>query len=189
MARNRGTELSRIMTKAGAKKSNIRGNITIQMEQRISENIMKIVNEFYNKIIARFQSFNWKYRNDIYVSLIDYELIIDFPDYLDYQDKGVNGVRRNRGSQYSFGQNKPPLEAIDKWCLEKGIQPFINQTRESMVYAIRESIWKNGISPKDFYGDLIERLRLDIISEINNTKNYDDIIVEGVVNIIYQNIN
>lgn len=62
----------------------------------------------------------------------------------------------NNGSHYT--QYPPPIEPIRKWCEEK-----LHTTDNSVVFAIREAIFKRGLKPRPFMGDII--LAIDDIYE------------------------
>jgi len=113
-------------------------------------------------------------------------------DYGHYQDKGVNGVGPPtkgktvvRNGRYTYTNKRPPISALDKWIVRKGIAPrnkegkFISRT--SLKYAIANSIYRNGIKPSLFFtkpfeaafsklpSELIEKYGLDAISLFNST--------------------
>jgi hypothetical protein len=118
-------------------------------------------------------------------------------DYGHYQDKGVNGVGpatkdKNgnlktvvRNGAYKYTNKRPPISALDKWIVRKGIAPrnkegkFISRT--SLKYAIANSIYRNGIKPSLFFtkpfeaafsklpSELIEKYGLDAITLFNST--------------------
>lgn len=109
-------------------------------------------------------------------------------DYGHYQDKGVNGLKKNQNSKYSFKKGVPSkemLQNLDKWILRKGIAPrnkqgkFVNRT--SLKFAIAKSIFNKGIKPSLFFtkpfkrafnklpSELVEKYGLDAISLFNST--------------------
>ena len=113
-------------------------------------------------------------------------------DYGHYQDKGVNGAGPAtkgktvvRNGKYSYTTKRPPISALDKWIIRKGIAPrnkegkFISRT--SLKYAIANSIYRNGIKPSLFFtkpfeaafsklpSELIEKYGLDAITLFNQT--------------------
>jgi hypothetical protein len=109
-------------------------------------------------------------------------------DYGHYQDKGVNGLKKNQNSQYSFKKGVPSkemLQNLDKWIMRKGIAPrnkqgkFVNRT--SLKFAIAKSIFNKGIKPSLFFtkpferafnklpSELVEKYGLDAISLFNST--------------------
>ena len=54
----------------------------------------------------------------------------------------------NNGSHYT--QYPPPIDAIRAWCEEK-----LHTTDNSVVFAVREAIFKRGIKARPFMGDII----------------------------------
>jgi len=118
-------------------------------------------------------------------------------DYGHYQDKGVNGVGpatkdKNgnlktvvRNGAYSYTNKMPPIKALDKWIVRKGIAPRNKKgqliSRTSLKYAIANSIYRNGIKPSLFFtkpferafnklpAELVEKYGLDAISLFNST--------------------
>jgi len=118
-------------------------------------------------------------------------------DYGHYQDKGVNGVGpatkdKNgnlktvvRNGKYSYSNKMPPIKALDKWIVRKGIAPRNKKgqliSRTSLKYAIANSIYRNGIKPSLFFtkpferafnklpSELVEKYGLDAISLFNST--------------------
>jgi hypothetical protein len=118
-------------------------------------------------------------------------------DYGHYQDKGVNGVGPSgkdkngnpkkvvRDGKYSYTTKRPPISALDKWIVRKGIAPrnkegkFIN--RQTLKFLIARSIFRHGIKPSLFFtkpfeaafsklpSELIEKYGLDAITLFNST--------------------
>ena len=79
-------------------------------------------------------------------------------DYYKYIDKGVQGAggQRSEGqwtnkapqSQFKFSSKKPPLtrgQGLSLWAYTKGINE----------YAVRESIFRQGIKATNFYSDIM----------------------------------
>lgn len=54
----------------------------------------------------------------------------------------------NNGSHYT--QYPPPIEPIRAWCEEK-----LHTTDNSVVFAVREAIFKRGLKARPFMGDII----------------------------------
>lgn len=54
----------------------------------------------------------------------------------------------NNGSHYT--QYPPPIDAIRAWCEEK-----LHTTDNSVVFAVREAIFKRGLKARPFMGDII----------------------------------
>ena len=57
----------------------------------------------------------------------------------------------NNGSHYT--QYPPPIEPIRKWCEEK-----LHTTDNSVVFAVREAIFKRGIKARPLMGDSISAI-------------------------------
>lgn len=115
-------------------------------------------------------------------------LYFEMLDYGEFQDKGVNGKRSTWATAYSFKKYKTStkmLASLDKWIVRKGIAPrdkngkFMN--RQSLKFAIANSIFKNGIKPSLFFtkpfekgyktlpNELIEAYGLDITKIFTDT--------------------
>ena len=109
-------------------------------------------------------------------------------DYGHFQDKGVNGLVKNQGSEYSFRKGYPSrqmLSNLDKWIIRKGIAPRNKEgkfmSRQSLKFAIAKKIFRNGIKPSLFFTkpfekafsrlpiELIDKYGLDAISLFNST--------------------
>ncbi len=108
-------------------------------------------------------------------------LYFEMLDYGVYQDKGVNGLKKNYNAPYSYKKGVPSrqmLKNLDRWIVKKGIAPrdkdgkFIN--RQGLKFAIAKGIFKNGIKPSLFFtkpfeqgfkklpDELIENFGLDV---------------------------
>ena len=109
-------------------------------------------------------------------------------DYGHFQDKGVNGLIKNQGSEYSFRKGYPSrqmLANLDKWIIRKGIAPRNKEgkfvSRQSLKFAIAKKIFRNGIKPSLFFTkpfekafsrlpiELIDKYGLDAITLFNQT--------------------
>lgn len=107
-------------------------------------------------------------------------------DYGIYQDAGVNGLKKNRGSKYSFKKGVPSksmLSSLDVWIRRKGLSPrdasgkFTN--RKSYKFALARSIFNKGLEKSLFFTkpfenaykrlpeDLVEKYGLDAIQLFN----------------------
>lgn len=117
-----------------------------------------------------------------------FSLDFSMNEYGFYQDKGVNGLKVNRGSKFSFRKgfpNREMLRSLDKWIVKKGIAPrnkkgeFIN--RKSLKFAIAKGIFNKGIKPSLFFtkpfedaykklpNELIEKFGLDAVKLFDNS--------------------
>jgi hypothetical protein len=79
-------------------------------------------------------------------------------DYGIYQDAGVNGLKKNRGSKYSYRKGVPNaqmLKSLDVWLRRKGLSPrdksgkFVKRT--GMKFALARSIFNNGLKKSLFF--------------------------------------
>jgi hypothetical protein len=66
-------------------------------------------------------------------------------EYFQYLDQGVNGLKVNRGSQFSYRDKMPPPSAFKAYSNSLGGQ-----------FAIAKSIQENGIKPRGFFTDNVE---------------------------------
>jgi hypothetical protein len=76
---------------------------------------------------------------------------VDALHYLDYIDKGINGIKKNVGSIYSYTLKKPPIKSLKGWSKRKGLNP----------YAVQNSIYNNGLKPKRFLRKADEEFDVD----------------------------
>jgi hypothetical protein len=107
-------------------------------------------------------------------------------DYGVFQDEGVNGLKNNQGSKYSFNKGVPSkkmLKSLDVWIRRKGLSPrdsggkFVKRT--GIKFAIARSIFNKGIERSLFFTkpfenaykrlpeDLVEKYGLDAIKLFN----------------------
>ncbi|MFS4469119.1 hypothetical protein [Maribacter sp. 2210JD10-5] len=99
---------------------------------------------------------------DLNVSDNSFGLSFEMEKYGEFQDKGVNGflVKRNN-SPFSYRDARPPLKALDKWIVKKGIAPrdkdgkFIS--RRSLQFLISRKIFFEGIKPSLFFTKPFEK--------------------------------
>ena len=100
-------------------------------------------------------------------------LYFEMEKYGEFQDKGVNGKRSTYTTAYSFKKYKAStkmLASLDKWIVKKGIAPrdkngkFMN--RQSLKFAIANSIFKNGIKPSLFFTKPFEKAFKDLPDEL-----------------------
>ena len=117
-------------------------------------------------------------------------------DYGVFQDEGVNGLKRRRGSKYSFKKghpNKKMLKSLDVWVRRKGLAPrdksgkFVKRT--SIKFAIARSIFNKGIKRSLFFTkpfeaafkklpeELVEAYGLEAVELFN--QQIDEILKDG----------
>ena len=97
------------------------------------------------------------------------KVVFDMPDYGEFQDKGVDGVKKKYGAKsydgrsLSYTDKMPPPSKLDKWIVRKGIAPrnkkgqFKGRTisnvgfAKSIQFLIARGIFINGIRPSLFF--------------------------------------
>jgi hypothetical protein len=114
-----------------------------------------------------------------------FSMYFSMEDYGHFQDKGVNGKKKQYGAPYSYTTKMPPPSKLDKWIVRKGIAPRNKQgqliSRKSLQFLIARSIYFNGIKPSLFFtkpfeaafkrlpSDLVVKYGLDAIKLFNQT--------------------
>ena len=112
-------------------------------------------------------------------------LYFEMLDYGEFQDKGVSGKFKKYNTPYTYRDKMPPTKSLDKWIVRKGIAPRDDKgrlmNRQSLKFAIANSIFKNGIKPSLFFtkpfekgyktlpNELIEAYGLDITKIFTDT--------------------
>ena len=112
-------------------------------------------------------------------------LYFEMLDYGEFQDKGVSGKFKKYNTPYTYRDKMPPTKSLDKWIVKKGIAPRDDKgrlmNRQSLKFAIANSIFKNGIKPSLFFtkpfekgyktlpNELIEAYGLDITKIFTDT--------------------
>jgi hypothetical protein len=96
-------------------------------------------------------------KGNVKVTSNSFEMSIEMEEYGHFQDKGVNGLKKNQNAPYSFKKgfpNRQMINSLDKWIMRKGIAPrgkdgkFIS--RKSLKFALARSIFNKGIKPSLF---------------------------------------
>jgi len=114
-----------------------------------------------------------------------FSLYFSMEDYGQFQDKGVNGKKKQYGAPYSYTTKMPPPSKLDKWIVRKGMAPKDKQgrfiSRKSLQFLIARSIYFNGIKPSLFFtkpfesafkrlpSELVVKYGLDAIKLFNQT--------------------
>lgn len=108
--------------------------------------------------------------SELFVGPKSFGLSFLMEDYGRFQDEGVNGVKKNHGSQYSFMDKMPPPSKLDGWIVRRGIAPrgkdgkFLS--RDSIKFLIARSIFINGIKPSRFFTNPFEEEFKNLPDEI-----------------------
>ena len=99
-----------------------------------------------------------------------FSLGFQMQDYVEYQDKGVSGVKKKYPTPYTYTNKKPPASAFDRWSVRRGIAPRDSAgrflSRQSINFAIANHIFQYGIRPKRFFSDAFEREFKDLPDEL-----------------------
>jgi hypothetical protein len=123
-------------------------------------------------------------RYSVYYSNDKFSMSFFMEDYGEFQDKGVKGAggtrkttsafnrRNNKGkiwrqkasnSPFRYKDKKPPVSAFKDWAQSKGLNP----------YAVRESVFRQGITPTKFFSTpfniAINKLPPEIADAIKNS--------------------
>jgi len=113
-----------------------------------------------------------------------YEVAVWAATYFKFVEYGVNGTQRNRGSQFSYKNKKPPMQAILEWVKIKSIASGDREAR-SAAFAIQNYIYKNGVQGINILEEMLKRTSdqyLDKIADSTITKmsvKIDNIISNG----------
>lgn len=96
---------------------------------------------------------------DIQVDESGYNVGIAMYDWGIYLDKGVNGVKQNFGSPFTF-KKMPPPSSLDKWIVSKGLAPRDAKgrlmTRDQIKFLIARSIFQNGLRPRNWINPILD---------------------------------
>lgn len=122
---------------------------------------------------------------------ISFELVMN--DYWKFVDKGVDGWKQSRGSEYKYKRNgkRIPLDAMLKLIKFRGLVPEsvakpnkrvnkklgakkINSARESYAWALGAVIKRDGLRPTHFFTNVInESLKQRLTKEISEALKKD----------------
>lgn len=87
---------------------------------------------------------------DITVEKAGSEIHIKAPNYLAFQDKGVNGAEVSLyDTPYKYKEKKPPYKPILDWVIAKGLAE--GDEAKGMAYAIQNKIYNEGLEPTKVY--------------------------------------
>ena len=106
--------------------------------------------------------------NPITITANGFKVEISMPSYYEYLDEGVSGAKYNKGiSRFKYTDKMPPIKAIRKFMLNRGINaPKKSNTksgkrrdaeaiRNGIAFAIAKSIFNKGLKPSRFYTNVI----------------------------------
>lgn len=163
------------------------------------ENVKRVLNDFRRNTIAdtkrraRKLKASGKGQKSIRGELTVYQtanfsLAFYMADYMEYQDKGVSGIKSGTSlAGYKYTNKMPPASAFDRWSIRRGIAPrdeggrFL--VRKSINFALARHIYNRGIKPKQFFtnafeknyaklpDDLVEAYGLDVGKLMKSTLN------------------
>ena len=122
---------------------------------------------------------------------ISFELVMN--DYWKFVDKGVDGWKQSRGSEYKYKKNgkRIPLDAMKKFIKFRGLVPKsvakpnkrvnkklgakkINAAYESYAWALGAVIKRDGLRPTHFFTNVInEDLKDKLTKEISEALKKD----------------
>ena len=119
-----------------------------------------------------------------------FSVIIAMPDYYQFLDEGVSGAQFNKGiSRFKYTNKMPPIKAIRKFMLNRGINsPKRSNTksgkrrdaesiRNGIAFAIARSIWSKGLKKTNFYSNVINDKQLEVF-ERKLLEQYGEFILE-----------
>jgi hypothetical protein len=120
--------------------------------------------------------------NPITITSNGFRIQIAMPTYYQFIDEGVSGAEKNKGiSRFSYKspfswKNAPPISAVRKFMLNRGISKFSDikakrsytrkntksgkrrdaeAIRNSIAFAVSYNIWKYGLDKTNFYSNVI----------------------------------
>ena len=117
---------------------------------------------------ATAQSIGSLNTNPVMVTGGGFKIQISMPPYYQFIDEGVSGAKYNKGiSRFKYTDKMPPISAIRKFMLNRGItEPRGSNTnsgskrdaeaiRNGIAFAIARSIYEKGLKPTYFYSNVI----------------------------------
>lgn len=129
--------------------------------------VEKAVGDFIQRVHANIEAEDMIVTgriDDIAIQQDGQAILVTANRYLVYQDKGVNGSQiKLYDTPFSYKDKRPPIDDIKNWVVVRGIG---GDNPDSVAYAIRENIFKEGIAPTHVYSREIPQLVEDIKKEI-----------------------
>ena len=99
---------------------------------------------------------------------------ISMPEYGEYLDKGVSGIKQKYKTPYAFKskggkrglKGMPPTSALDKWSIRRKIAPRDDKgrflPRQSVLFLIAAGIFRKGIAPTLFMTNAFKKYRKEL---------------------------
>jgi hypothetical protein len=152
--------------------------------------MLKVVPEHTEKVLSRFgkevvreskKKLKQKKKNasgklsksigyDLNVSKNSFGMSFEMEDYGEYQDRGVSGFLKKYDTPFSYRDKRPPLSALDKWIVRRGIAPKDEKgrfmSRKSIQFLISRKIFFEGIEPSLFFTEPFEKAFKGLPNEI-----------------------
>lgn len=106
-------------------------------------------------------------KKPVVITANGFKVSIVMPDYYEFMDEGVGGAVRNKGiSRFAYTDKMPPISAIRKFMINRGINPAKSNTksgkardaeaiRDGVAFAIARKIYENGLKPTNFYSNVM----------------------------------
>ncbi len=124
----------------------------------LKREIEAVAKDYVDKIRQLVPKDTGKLANSISYIITEDGFEVNAPEYLDYLDKGINGIKNQHGSIYSYTLKKPPISKLQGFANRKGIN----------VYALQNSIYNKGIRPKRFLSKADTEIDVNRIVEAYN---------------------
>ena len=100
-----------------------------------------------------------------------FQLEFEMEDYMEYQDKGVSGVKKSYNTPYRYTNKMPPPSAFDQWSIRRGLAGTRDKqgrfiARKAINYALARHIYQQGIKPSKFFTKAFESAFRDLPDEL-----------------------
>lgn len=129
---------------AKAKASGLKPNENYHTE--LTKAVEDASKSFIEEVSRNMNKLGMEYKNDIQININSEGVTIIIPDYIEYVDKGVNGLKQKYGSPYSRKSKMVPISVIKEWMGENGIP-----TNQGIEFAIQKSLQDKGMKPRQIY--------------------------------------
>jgi hypothetical protein len=120
------------------------------LREKLEETAIKLSKDIKNEVTVS----SGELKNSVSYKMTEKGFFISAFDYIEFIDKGVNGILKNVGSQYSYSSKKPPIKSLKGWSKRKGLNP----------YAVQNNIFKYGRKPKRFLRKAYEEFDVDSLA-------------------------